>query len=90
MNRCAIPEWVKRVIRHRDKGRCVFCGKDVVGIYETQDSRLEQFDHIVPLNEHGINDFTNMQLTCYGCNREKLTNSMTNNVYVNWYDRNEQ
>lgn len=90
MNRCTIPEWVKRVIRHRDKGRCVFCGKDVVGIYETQDSRLEQFDHIVPLAEHGINDITNMQLTCGGCNGDKLTNSMTNNVYVNWYDRDEQ
>lgn len=90
MNRCTIPEWVKRVIRHRDKGRCVFCGKDVVGIYETQDDRLEQFDHIVSLDENGINDISNMQLTCDNCNRDKLTNRMTNNVYVNWYDRNEQ
>lgn len=90
MNRCTIPEWVKRVIRHRDKGRCVFCGKDVVGVFETQDNHLEQFDHIVPLHEYGINDISNMQLTCDACNNNKSTKSMTNNVYVNWYDKNEQ
>ena len=90
MNRCTVPEWVKRVIRYRDKGRCVFCGKDVVGRFETQDGRLEQFDHIVPLDELGINDISNMQLTCNICNGGKLTKSMTNNIYVNWYDKNEK
>lgn len=53
-NRKRLPEWVKRTIEHRDKGRCVFCGRDVVGTYETQDDYLEYFDHIVTLVKMGL------------------------------------
>lgn len=89
-NRKRLPEWVKRTIEHRDKGRCVFCGRDVVGTYETQDDYLEHFDHIVPLVANGINCVTNIQLACCDCNEGKHSNSMTNNIYVNWYDKFER
>lgn len=84
-----IPEWVKRTIRYRDKGRCVFCGKDVSGIFETQDDYIEHFDHIVPLAQNGINCVTNIQLTCKDCNESKSDTAGTNDVYINWYDKNE-
>lgn len=89
-SRKRLPEWVKRTIEYRDKGRCVFCGRDVVGTYETQDDYLEHFDHIVSLAENGINCVTNIQLTCCSCNEGKQTDSMTNDMYVNWYDKAER
>lgn len=89
-NRKRLPEWVKRTIEYRDKGRCVFCGRDVIGTYETQDDYVEHFDHIVPLAANGINCVTNLQLACCDCNEGKHTNSMTNDIYVNWYDKSEK
>lgn len=82
-----IPEWVKRTIRYRDKGKCVFCGREVSGKYESQDDFLEHFDHIVPLAQNGINCVTNMQLTCRDCNESKSNIAGTNDVYINWYDK---
>lgn len=89
-DRKRLPEWVKRTIEYRDKGRCVFCGRDVVGTYETQDDYVEHFDHIVPLAANGINCVTNIQLSCCDCNEDKHANSMTNDIYINWYDKSEK
>ncbi len=32
INRCPIPQWVKHAVYHRDKGRCVFCNRDLTGL----------------------------------------------------------
>lgn len=87
--RKTVPEWVKRTVRYRDKGRCVFCGREITGKYETQEDYLEHFDHIVPLAQYGINCVTNMQLACKDCNEAKNDATATNDVYITWYDKNE-
>ena len=87
MERINIPKWVKRAVFFRDKGRCVFCGKDLSAKYDTIDDYEEQYDHIVPLEEHGINDVSNIQLTCKKCNLKKLVTAATNNVYTYWYNK---
>lgn len=68
--RVNIPQWVKKAVFCRDRGRCVCCNKDLSGIY----TRLNQsnFDHIIPLNKFGANDPCNIQLMCEECNKSKL------------------
>ena len=64
-----IPQWLKRAVFHRDKGRCQRCFRDMTGIIATnEDLRL---DHMFPLAEGGTNDPTNFQLLCRDCNQEK-------------------
>lgn len=69
IKRCNIPEWVKRAVFYRDKGRCVFCNKDLTGIISVLNS--SNFDHILPLDKMGINDICNIQLCCETCNKSK-------------------
>lgn len=83
--RVYIPEWVKRAVIFRDKGCCVFCKKDLTGIYTLLEDREKQFDHIVPLEEGGINDVCNIQLTCQECNLGKNTQSITSTLYQTAY-----
>lgn len=83
--RVYVPEWVKRAVLFRDKGRCVFCKKDLTGLYSLLDDNEKQFDHIVSLNEGGINDVCNMQLSCRDCNLEKLDSSKTSTLYQSAY-----
>lgn len=85
LQRCYIPEWVKRAVLFRDKGCCVFCKKDLTGLYSLLDDKEKQFDHIVPLDEGGINDICNIQLCCQECNNKKSTNSATSFLYHNAY-----
>ena len=70
-----IPQWVKRDVFHRDKGRCVFCNKDLTGIITTLNS--SNFDHILPLDKMGTNDPCNIQLSCETCNKSKGANEHT-------------
>ncbi|MEL5900163.1 HNH endonuclease signature motif containing protein [Clostridium sporogenes] len=79
--RCYTPKWVERAITFRDRGKCVFCGKDLSGFNSLLPDGEIHFDHIVPLEQGGINDVCNMQLSCKTCNLEKHTNSLTNNFY---------
>lgn len=79
--RSYIPKWVKRAITFRDRGKCVFCGKDLSGFNSLLPDDEIHFDHIVPLEQGGINDVCNMQLSCKICNLEKHTNALTNNYY---------
>jgi hypothetical protein len=58
--RVALPEWVKRAVLFRDRGMCAAYNTDVSGILTAQPDR--NFDHIIPLAAHGINDVTNVQL----------------------------
>lgn len=85
VKRTYVPEWVKRAILFRDKGRCVFCKRDLTGLYTLLDDREKQFDHIVSIDEGGINDVCNIQLTCQDCNLKKLNSSSTSSLYQSAY-----
>lgn len=83
--RAYIPEWVKRAVLFRDKGCCVFCKKDLTGLYSLQEDNEKHFDHIVSLNEGGINDVCNIQLSCQDCNLKKSDSSRTSSLYQSAY-----
>ncbi|PWQ98750.1 HNH endonuclease [Leucothrix arctica] len=79
--RKTIPKWVQRAVFFRDRGRCVLCDKDLSGLIN-----LENYDHIVPLARHGLNDISNIQLLCRECNNKKRAGSpTTSNTYQSWY-----
>jgi hypothetical protein len=83
--RVYIPEWVKRATLFRDKGRCVFCKRDLTGLYSLLEDNEKHFDHIVSLNEGGINDVCNIQLSCQDCNLKKSDSSKTSTLYQSAY-----
>lgn len=83
--RTYVPEWVKRAVLFRDKGCCVFCKKDLTGLYSLLEDNEKHFDHIVSLNEGGINDVCNMQLSCQECNLKKSDSSCTSTLYQSAY-----
>lgn len=83
---CNIPLWVKRAVKFRDRGRCVCCGKDLSGLIDCEDENSVHYDHMVSLNEGGLNDVCNIQLLCRQCNLSKSSNSFTNTTYKDWYD----
>jgi len=84
--RSNIPQWVKRAVKYRDRGKCVCCGVDLSGTLDCEDEALVHFDHIIPLREGGLNDVSNIQLLCQRCNLKKSTDSYTSNTYKDWYD----
>ena len=81
-----VPSWVKSAVKYRDKCKCVCCQKDLSGIMDVEEYREKQYDHIVPLEEGGLNDVSNMQLMCERCNQEKGIKTYTNNIYHFYYD----
>lgn len=83
--RVYIPEWVKRAVLFRDKGCCVFCKRDLTGLYSLLEDNEKHFDHIVSLNEGGINDVCNIQLSCKECNLKKSDSSRTSTLYQSAY-----
>ena len=83
--RVYITEWVKRAVLFRDKGCCVFCKKDLTGLYTLLENNEKQFDHIVPLHQGGLNDVCNIQLTCQDCNSKKSDTSATSTLYQSAY-----
>lgn len=84
LNRFAIPKWVRRAVTHRDRGMCVSCHKDLTGIISI--GEIENFDHIVPLANGGINDVTNIQLLCENCNKTKQSKNVVTSIkYEKWY-----
>ncbi len=80
IKRCSyFPVWLKRAVFHRDKGRCQICGTDLTKILNLDNS--ENYDHIIPLKLSGVNDPTNIQLTCEHCNKSKgAKNCSFNNI----------
>ena len=86
IDRCTIPQWVKRAVMYRDRGRCINCGKDLSGQFDVADKQSMHFDHIVSLHDGGINDVSNIQLLCQHCNTSKNASSFTSNTYKDWYD----
>lgn len=84
IRRCRIPQWVKYAVYHRDKGRCVFCNRDLTGLVNTLNK--ENFDHIVPLKKYGTNDPCNLQLACEHCNKSKgAKDKVPNYKYQSWW-----
>lgn len=86
LKRKNIPKWVKRSVFFRDKGRCVLCHKDLTNLINTENQ--ENYDHMVPLAQHGFNDVSNIQLLCKECNQidKKDKSAQTSDKYYSWYD----
>jgi hypothetical protein len=84
LSRVAVPVWVHRSVYFRDRGLCVICATDLSGILAIGSE--ENYDHIVPLASGGLNDVTNIQLLCCGCNAKKrASKAITTNRYEAWY-----
>lgn len=82
--RAKMPRWVQRAVFYRDRGRCVFCRRDLTGLVNIQGEL--HYDHIVPLAQGGINDVTNIQLACKTCNSKKgARNNRTDDHYDEWF-----
>lgn len=85
LKRATIPKWVRRAVFYRDRGRCVLCDKDLSGQINLENQ--ENYDHIVPLTRHGLNDISNIQLLCKECNQieKRAGEAVTSNKYQSWY-----
>jgi hypothetical protein len=84
--RIAIPKWAQRAVFFRDHGCCVFCGKDLSGTIHATEDREIHYDHIISLDNNGVNDVSNLQLCCKECNLGKSNSSDTSANYRQWYD----
>jgi len=85
LKRATIPKWVRRAVFYRDRGRCVLCDKDLSGQINLENQ--ENYDHIVPLAKHGLNDVSNIQLLCKECNQidKRAGHAVTSDKYQSWY-----
>jgi len=84
LKRTKIPEWCKKAVFFRDRGRCCLCTKDLSGIISIKSEK--QYDHIIPLAKGGLNDVSNIQLLCSNCNNKKNKLTIeTSNYYESWY-----
>lgn len=84
LKRVNIPKWVQKAVFYRDRGMCVSCHKNLTGIINI--SSVENYDHIIPLIDGGINDVTNIQLLCEYCNKSKSGKIIsTSKKYEKWY-----
>ncbi len=84
IKRKIIPNWVKKAVFVRDKGRCIKCTKDLTGLIAVD--QKQHYDHIVPLNLYGANDPSNIQLLCQNCNLRKSGNIIeTSKFYLKWW-----
>lgn len=84
LRRVGVPEWARRAVYFRDRGRCVACNCDLTSVVSLQNDT--HFDHIIPLAANGLNDVTNLQLLCAPCNLKKGSILVgTWNKYERWY-----
>lgn len=79
------PKWAQRAVFYRDRGRCVLCDSDLSGLANIEN--VENYDHIVPLSQYGLNDVSNLQLLCVHCNQieKKDGAAITSGRYQQWY-----
>ncbi len=80
-----LPEWLKRAVFYRDRGRCQHCGKDLSGQLVIGGDCKLQFDHIIPLERGGSNDATNFQILCDECNLKKSGKLLYPNYFYQMY-----
>jgi hypothetical protein len=80
-----LPEWLKRAVYYRDRGRCQYCNRDISGLFSILEDKEKHFDHIIPLEKGGTNDATNFQLTCSECNLSKNKNLVAPEHYYEVY-----
>jgi len=59
-----IPAYVKIRVARRDENTCQICSKHL------KDCEIE-FDHIIPVSKAGSSEESNIQVTCFKCNRDK-------------------
>lgn len=85
IKRTYMPKWVKRAVFFRDRGKCVFCNNDLSGEWDVVEQNSIHYDHIIPLNYGGLNDISNIQLSCKQCNLNKSNTIDTSASYKNWY-----
>jgi hypothetical protein len=84
LKRVRIPDWCKKAVFFRDRGKCCLCQKDLSGTLRIDSGK--QFDHIVPLAKGGLNDVSNIQLLCSACNNKKNKHEIiTSQAYESWY-----
>lgn len=84
LKRVNLPVWVKKAVALRDRGLCNFCHSDVSG--QLNIGNTNNFDHIVPLTESGLNDVSNIQLLCDSCNSKKGHRlAAPSEFYERWY-----
>jgi len=84
IKRQGIPQWVKKAVFSRDKGRCTICSRDLTGLIAVD--QKQHYDHMVPLNLYGVNDPSNIQLLCADCNLKKSGSTIeTSDYYVRWW-----
>lgn len=85
LKRVQPPMWAQRAVFFRDRGRCVLCDKDLSGLLNIEN--VENYDHIVPLARHGLNDISNLQLLCIDCNQRVKRGhaAVTSAIYQSWY-----
>lgn len=85
LKRAKAPQWAQRAVYFRDRGRCVLCDKDLSGLVNLENA--ENYDHMVPLARHGLNDVSNLQLLCAQCNQheKKDGRARTSREYQTWY-----
>lgn len=84
LKRVSIPNWAKRAVEFRERGRCAHCHLPL-GTFRTPIER-SNFDHMVPLNLGGLNDVSNIQLLCMDCNNQKSGSaSPAELMYERWY-----
>ena len=63
---------LRKAIIARDKSKCVYCSRKVWG-------RGLHIDHRYPWSKGGRTTYTNLQVTCWQCNKEK--GDMTDREY---------
>ncbi|MFZ5780400.1 MAG: HNH endonuclease [Pseudomonadota bacterium] len=85
LRRVRPPIWARRAVFFRDRGRCVLCDTDLSSLINLDN--VENYDHIVPISQFGLNDVSNLQLLCVACNqREKRGGfAVTSSRYQSWY-----
>lgn len=84
LKRVRVPEWARKAVFYRDRGKCCSCFKDLSGILSISNSK--HFDHIIPLALMGLNDVVNIQLLCEPCNLKKGKGEIeTSEYYEGWY-----
>ncbi len=59
----AFKIWRFNQYKKTQNGLCYYCKKPIKGAWTT--------DHVIPIYRGGSSDYTNLVVSCYGCNTSK-------------------